>query len=290
MISSAAAPHDPSVWGHQNSVVTILGTGLGAAYAAWAVHTAVPAARIEIFGPKPILAAGAVWARTNPSPYDLPLQDIGVSLRGKADTYALKQWGTLDQTTGHKLLSNGLLIERGFDPTLFMRKTFLRFPPQLANFRDQSQINDLARTRAAVIQTFSLDFKSSQALVRIPVVVTELPVSERSMYCCYNGIEGDPVVRESFLFGRWFHELPYNASPAVIQAVQKTASEQGTPQLAYPLDIPPWCEIAPLNWEQRHLASNLLLVGRYPQFDRSHLAHQAFDDVVKFMRELFYGG
>lgn len=268
----------------RNAIITILGTGLSAAYAAWAVHAIAPMARVEILGPKPVATAGAIWARTNPTPYEMPLHNIGVTLRGKADVYAQKQWGTLDPTTAHRR-SSQMEVERGYDPALLMRKTFLKFQPAISQFRQQSEVLTLAANRTAVIQTFSLDFKAQQQLVRIPVV-THPSDSTEFMYCSYNGLAGDPVVRESLLFGRMFYELPFNATAEQVNSI--AAGAEGR-MVVYPLDIPPWCEQQPLTWEQRHLAPNVLLVGRYPQFDRTHLAHQAFDDVQKFLREIFYG-
>lgn len=285
MSTMLAAPHDPAQWGGiREGIITVLGTGLGAAYAVWGIRSMAPSMTIEVLGPAPRGVAGAVWARTNPSVYELPEHRIHVSLTGKADSYSLKQWGVLTETSAHRNLEKSMVVETGFDPAQFMRKTFLAFQPRNAMFREQHEVAELAKQRVAVIQTFSLDFRLNQQLVRIPVVLHPTTITDN--YCVYNGIEGDPVVRESCLFGHMYYELSSLAEQKAIDSV--AAGVEGR-QVVYPPNIPPWCEVEPLTWQQRRPQPNVLLVGRYPQFDPKHLAHHAYEDVRKFLGELLYG-
>lgn len=258
--------------------VAILGTGPSAAYAGMACETAE--VEYEIISNKhpPQLYPGAFWARTNPLDYKIPAFQVYISSVGSAIEYLKKQWGMV---TEDWLLETSFPKEARkeivFDPIelfgVYWKDKLVHFVPDL----NDADIADSATEYDFVFLTFPTQKSQKewgQVLFQFPIA--SYRSDSRQLYCIYDGDKDEQIVRMSNLFGYIHNEY----APGYIPKMELVGADG---QITWATDISP--NIA-YSWDPTDVpADNVILVGRFAQWDRKVLSHHAYAQTLEILEK-----
>jgi len=264
-----------------NLKVVILGTGPSAAYAVMAcIKLRVEYEIISNRGPT-INFPGAFWPRLNPTSIPLESRTINVYSIGTAQNYLAKQWGEVRsewlESTSFPVNSRE---EVAYDPYLlfgeFWKHEDIRIMGNLSDYI----IKDLVTEFDLAFMTFATE-KSKKVMepyvIRYPIVshpiIGKLDDST-SLFCLYNGSGYNHIVRLSKLFG--FVHAEYGKDYVLKQELV------GDGKITY---VPDTWPNAPI-WDPSDVpAKNVILVGRFAQWDRKVLSHNAYEFVLTKLQE-----
>lgn len=270
--------------------IYIVGGGLSAIYAYFgALKSGYKPEEVEVMTNSTIPLAGAVFMYSSPIPWvECIITNI---LLGDCDTYSLKQWGTIQNTSAHKRFYNGAtrsVQEKLYDPaSLYPALWSMISRVHRIGALDEDDIQMLCKRGKAVICTFAdPEIRMSinpDNFVKIPIVQTygDSTISDRVVI--YNGIADIPWIRKTMMPGRSSTEYPHTAQPDEIMKWEDLRGAGTSGKLMLRPDIHPMT--IPLSWEDR-CRGNLLRVGRQAIFDPRYLSHQAGEDAERFLREL----
>lgn len=255
--------------------VAILGTGPSAAYAALACDSYEVESHIISKQSPSIFYPGAFWPRSNPTEMELPLSTIYISKVGTAENYLRKQWGEvrpywLDETSFPSESS----FEYGFNPYEFFGAIWKDRDIHLSQELTDDAVSAISDEYDLVFMTFPTE-KSKKALdsnlIKYPIVSYKSNLIGNS-YCVYDGETHDKIVRISNLFGFVHNEYGKNYIPSMELV--------GSGQITWVRDMPPDTP----EWDPEDTpADNVYLLGRFAQWSRKVLSHNAFENVTDIL-------
>jgi len=260
--------------------VAILGTGPSAAYVVAACNKFEVEHKVISNAFPPKTYSGAFWPRLNPTNLTLPMKQVYIYSVGTAEGYLRKQWGDdfrkewLD-TCSFPTESKS---ELAYDPYSLFQILWKDVNISLVHDLSDREIRKLAMKYDIVFMTFPTEkSKRSQKDYIIQYPITSFPMnnSETYQYCVYSGRDAENAVRMSNLFG--FLHTEYSKD----HIVNADLLDGGTVQWVrdtYP-DTPEWDAFdVP--------ADNVVLVGRWAQWKRKVLAHNAYETTMAVLKEL----
>lgn len=258
--------------------VAILGTGPSAAYAGMACESAKVEYEI-ISNRSPLLFfPGAFWARLNPLDFEIPAFQVYISSVGTAIGYLKKQWNMVDpdwlSTTSFPKESRKEIV---FDPSTLFSIYWSNYPNiYLTPSLTDSDISELAKEYDLVFLTFPTE-KSIELCgsLRTKFPIVSFPTDSRQLYCVYDGVENQHTVRMSSLFGFIHNEYAQNYIPKM-----ELVGENG--RISWVPDFLP--DIPPVVGLRDVPADNVILVGRWAQWDRKILSHNAYSQVLEVLQ------
>ena len=193
---------------------------------------------------------------------------ISVFTYGNEKTYIRKQWGEMSGITSSFNKYTGKIL--GYNPSAVNKSIIdICHFEKVKIFKEGGfYLSDVCNKFDYVIQTFPTEFSynTRPPLVHIPVSVQES--SDPSNFIVYSGLEGDKWVRTSNLFGNRFTEYPPNfaVSSGDVVVIKDM----------YP-NVEPYQRCG----DDPH---NLYLVGRFAQWKRTMLAHEAYGRVQNILK------
>ncbi|KKN66960.1 hypothetical protein LCGC14_0466400 [marine sediment metagenome] len=260
-----------------NLKVAILGGGISAAYINYACLE-VGIKPFVISKAKTGASAGCFWLHWIPKSLfkkGLKYERIYLSSIGTEENYVKKQWGNVRVTDESSSFPVQAEIVYGYDPAYIL--PFLWQDTDVASSGNISDARayDLTLEYDIVFKTFpnTCDIKQHQKYLCTFPVVTYIDSNLLQNLVMYNGIENDELVRFSVLFRRAHYEFLHLK---VIEPHQYKYGKLGTMTDIHPMSPPLMSEL---------YASNLYLIGRYAQFKRRMLAHEAYDEATKILRK-----
>jgi len=193
---------------------------------------------------------------------------ISVMTYGNEKTYIKKQWGDTEGITSSFNKYTGAVI--GYNPHAVNQVIM-----EIAHFEKVQifksggfYLSDVCNKYDYVIQTFPTkeSYYTRPPLVYIPVSIQSS--NEPSNFIVYSGIEGDRWVRMSNLFGKRFTEYPPNfIVPSGDVIVIKDMYPNVAEYQRYENDL-----------------HNLHMVGRFAQWKRTMLSHEAYGRVQNILK------
>lgn len=261
--------------------VAILGAGPSAAFAYQACKAHAERVDVEVFSAEASkIPVGAFWFRWLPHNIrsQLRSQSIFTNYVGTEDLYVSKQWGDSVSVTGNSSSFPKELVgvQQGFKPEeaiplLWDDVIFVLGQP----FTD-TDTTKLALEVDIVLQTFPTDESKEEnkdKLTHFPLVTFD-DVDHKTNIVTYNGSKGD-TVRFSQLFGKVHFEYVPNH---IIDG--RTLGDSGSVRTV--MDIHP----DTIPWESdRTPAKNVHLLGRYAEWTRHKLSHDAYNDTVTILEK-----
>ena len=257
--------------------VAILGTGPSAAYAAMACNDASVSYDI-ISNRSPVMHfPGAFWPRLNLTGAPIPKVEVKIYSVGTAEGYLRKQWGEVSpewlKETSFPIKAR---TELAYNPYELFRPFWATKNIHLVEGLSDEAIADIAKEYAIVFMTFATQ-KSREAMkpysIRYPIASYKYSTTNHH-YCIYNGEEPNHIVRMSSLFG--YIHLEY--SKDYIPKTELVGDGQITWVPDTLPDTPEW-DLADVP------AKNVFLIGRYAQWKRKVLSHDAYAEVQSILVE-----
>lgn len=255
--------------------IAIVGGGASAAYAILACeeHGIKPDVYIDQLRVQP----GAFWLKWLPERLENSFEKIMVMINsgGTREEYIKKQWENPPKNYKSSFPETQF-VEWGYSPQEVLYDIFRSERATFFQLDEPLQDSDLLRLSAdynAVFHTFpstAMKEKHKELLVNTLATVEDGEPIFNSVY--YNGIQGTPVVRESFLFGHLFIEF------APTQIGYNRAKATG-------LKIIPFKDLRPTSENPviEQLSSDIFPLGRLAQFDRHLQSHDSYATVKKIL-------
>ena len=262
--------------------VAILGTGPSAAYAAMACEE-YPIEYDIISNRTPTtFFPGAFWVRLNPTSYIRTVKrEVGIYSVGTAEGYLRKQWGIVDPAW---------FLETSF-PAKFKKEMAINpyelFKPfwksqniTLMRSLSDIEIKGIAKDYNLVIMTFATQ-RSKEVMKPytftypfVSYIPNEVALLAGESYCIYDGYESHFIVRMSYLFGHVHLEYAKDYIP------KKELVGDG--KITW---VPDTLPDSP-EWDPTDVPSeNIVLSGRFAQWKRKVLSHEAYDQTKKAIEE-----
>ena len=259
-----------------NPKVAVIGLGASGAFAAKAAYDMK--CEVEVYVTQAgKMSPGATWLHWLPE--DVTSQftptQIYVMGKGTSDQYTKRQWG--------KVYPSSFPVtpawEVGYDPTQVLEVlvpaacniNMIPYPLSDADIRDLSVGFDL------VFQTFPTRVsKEEQPPLRSFVAAAKLGQSDpEKNFVVYNGTKIGIVVREAQLFGNHFLEFPKDMTAEEVWDQQDLDGYQVVTLKDLDPSTKPW----------QTVRSRIKLIGRWAQWDRKILSHDAYAIAQKHVQE-----
>jgi hypothetical protein len=266
--------------------IAILGAGATAAY----INAACQRFKgdkisVKVFTNKiPEPPVGAVWFRNVPNDLKsvVTAHTITIVYLGTAENYLRRQWGNIDfdkypTSFGRRADKSP---SKGYKPADVL--------PHLWNdahkviVRHKLTDDDVYRYSTRfdfVFVTFPLMYSTvrlqARSLVRIPIIEAEAPSYSQNIVI-YNGTSVGYMVRISQIYGKIFVEYPTHhilEQKAVGRNAKVTTVHDLHPAMAIPTTPP-------------DLPNNIRMIGRYAEFKRHMLAHEAYTETMTILEDL----
>lgn len=259
--------------------VAILGSGPSAAYSAMACDE-YSEVQYDVLSnaPPPTFFPGAFWPRVNPTNKIFPMHNVYISCTGNASEYLQKQWGVvredwLEETSFPKQSRQEVVYSPyDFFGTFWKDKEII-ITESLSDKRIAEQI---AKEYDWVFMTFATNKSVAEQksfLINYPIVSYETDTLLN--YCIYDGDTHDFMVRMSSLFGyvHWEYSKDYIPKVELLGSGRVTWATDTMP------DTP--------EWDPRDTpASNVTLLGRWAQWSRKILAHDAHYETTRVLEKI----
>lgn len=257
--------------------IAIIGFGPTAVFAAKAAHDM--GCQVEIFtdhqNPMPPGATWLHWLPEDVSGMFSPTQ-IYVIGKGTSEQYTKRQWGQVYPSS----FPAKPVWEVGYDPVVVLDKLL----PTVCNvnlipFRmSDTDVKDLSVGFDLVLQTFPTREDKMNQPQLLPFVAAARMGSEdpTKNYVVYNGTKDGIVVREASLFGNHFLEFPKGMDE------QEVYGE--THLVGY--KVVTLKDLDPRTKPVQQPEGKIKLIGRWAQWDRKILSHDAYGLAVKFIEEM----
>jgi len=239
--------------------VAVLGGGMAAAYVVAVCRDSGIAP--DVFSSSVVTqVGGAFWLYWIPRGNSSPPYTIRVSGMGSADEYSRAQWGEMYPSSFPQLP----YVTHGYDPRAVLPELWRNTSIELRAFATDLDVQALAEKYDLVFQTFSTqkakEHQPTPKLMYVCVQRLSTPVQEG--WVLYNGQPGAATwVRQSALFDCLSTEC-VECSPTCEIGHGKSRTH---PKL-HPLTNP-WLESP---------APNVVLVGRFAEWNRTRLAHHCY--------------
>jgi hypothetical protein len=260
--------------------IAVIGLGPSGAFAAKAAHDM--GCDVDIYTTTTNkMPPGATWLHWLPEDVTSRFTPTQIYIMGKGTEkeYVKRQWGS-DKISSS--FPKKPVWEAGFNPTevldvLVPDACHTHIVPHPMSDVD---VKDLSRGYDLVFQTFATqESKNFQPPLVSFVAAASIGRSDpEKNFVVYNGTKDGIVVREAQLFGNHFLEFPKNMS---IQEVRELHPDDGKHSYISLKDLDastkPWLE---------DKSSKVKLVGRWAQWDRKVLSHDAYKLVQKYIKEL----
>lgn len=258
--------------------VAIVGSGASAAFAVWACQD-VGVTPLVISDKAPsVQSSGAFflhWLPESVRAY-FPQLNVLISSQGSAEGYTRKQWGRVIPSSFPKEQRTEKWYSSEAINWLWEHFYVNVNPGKLS---DESLLK-LGQEHDWVFHTFpSEQSQRSRALVKFPVIdfTSPEPFNQQASRngldgsIVYNGIEDQPWTRSTLAFGRCSTEYARVFNGKEFDSA-KIAEPFGF-KVNWLRDIPP--EIERVRPEE-HLATNIIPLGRFAEWDRRLLSHQSY--------------
>lgn len=266
--------------------VAILGAGATAAY----INAACQRFKgddvtVKVYTDKiPNPPVGAIWFRNVPNDLKsvVTAHTITVVYLGTAENYLRRQWGNIDFDKYPTSFGSGTdkSPSKGYKPADVL--PHLWNDAQIVLTRHKLTDEDVfmyASRFDVVFVTFPLMYSivclEARSLVRIPVIEAEAPGYSQNIVI-YNGTSVGHMVRISQIYGKIFVEYPthhiLDQKAIGINAKINTVHDLH-PAMAIPTTPP-------------NLPSNVRMIGRYAEFKRHMLAHEAYTKTMTVLEDL----
>lgn len=258
--------------------VAILGTGPSAAYVGMACDTCNVEYEVISNKSPTTFFPGAFWARSNPLDYAIPAFEVYISSVGSAIEYLKKQWGMVEEDwLLETSFPKGSRKEIVFDPIDLFGVYWKGKDVYLTSNLTDEAIAELANEYDIVFMTFATEKSKkewSHLLCKFPIV--SYPSRSRLSYCIYDGEKGEAIVRMSDLFGYVHNEYISGYIPKM-----ELVGKEGRISWASDL-IPGLMQM----WDPKDVpADNVVLVGRWAQWSRKILSHDAYGQTIRALEE-----
>lgn len=261
--------------------VAVIGLGPSAAFAARAAHDMGCEVEIYTTGANK-MPPGATWLHWLPEDVTNRFNPVQIYIVGKGTEteYVKRQWGTKGASSS---FPKEPVWEAGYNPSEVLdvlvpsqcNVNMIAYPMSDTDVKDLSQNYDL------VFQTFaSQEAKEFQPLLVPFVAAAKIGTQNpEKNYVVYNGTKEGIVVREAQLFGNLYLEFPKNMSEQEVRELHDvTGFKLVTLKDLSPLSKP---------W-QTPKDSKVKMIGRWAQWDRKFLSHDAYNLAMKFIEEVKY--
>lgn len=258
--------------------IAIVGFGPTAIFAARAAYDL--GCKVEIFTDKARpMPPGATWLHWVPEDIAQEFASTPIYVVGKGTSaeYTKRQWGFECPSS----FPTKAVWEHGYDP----QKVLDSLLPVECNVNlmgyamSDADVQDLAKSYDLVFQTFpTKESKEQQPALMSFVAAAKLGTDDPSQnWVVYNGTKEGLVVREASIFGNHFLEFPKNISMEEIKKSHPLSSDYKMVELR---DLHPHTK----PWDFKH--PKIKLLGRWAQWDRKVLSHDAYSLCQKFIQEL----
>ena len=257
--------------------IAIIGLGASGAFAARAAYDM--GNDVEIYATQNgKMSPGATWLHWLPEDMSQQVAPANIYVIGKGtgSSYSRLQWGQVFPSSFPK----EPVWEKGYDPEVVLAKlvpsscnvNFVPFPLSDADIRDLSTGFDL------VFQTFPTRESKEQQPALVPFVAAAQfgNANPDVNYVVYNGTGKGIVVREAQLFGNKFLEFPKNMTLEEVYGLHpvETGWQYTVLKDIHP-NTKPWS----------HSDPKIKLVGRFAEWDRRVLSHDAYARVQTIIQE-----
>lgn len=262
------------------SKIAIVGFGPTAVFAAKAAYDMGCQVEIYTDQQKP-MPPGATWLHWLPEDVSgmfTPTQ-IYVIGKGTSEQYTQRQWGKVYPSS----FPAKPVWEVGYDPMVVLDKLL----PTVCNVNitpyrmSDADVKDLSVGFDLVFQTFPTRESKEQQPSLLPFVAAAKLGTEdpKKNYVVYNGTKDGIVVREACLFGNHFLEFPKGVEEEEVRATHTS------PLTGYKLvtlkDLDPRTK----PWMGHD--KKIKLLGRWAQWDRKVLSHDAYEIATRHIQEMY---
>lgn len=265
-----------------NRSVAVVGLGPTGAFVARAAIDCGYKVTVYVFGQSHLTPPGAFWLHWLPEDMTETFEPVEIKIigKGKASNYVDLQWGKEIGKHYHTSSSftEGMVIEEGYNPAQVLPKLvpdsvlieYVAFP------LSDIDVVGLTHSHQYVFQTFPRKVDVLTQPERIPyIAAARFDCKDPNQnVVVYNGTGNGIVVREAYLFGHHFLEFPKNMPLVEVlgnydlsdyqHVVLKDLHPATTPIQADPL-------------------GRVYLMGRFAQWDRKCLSHDAYSRTVQIL-------
>jgi hypothetical protein len=259
------------------SKIAIVGFGPTAVFAAKAAWDMGCQVEIYTDQQKP-MPPGATWLHWLPEDVSGQFRPVQIYVvgQGTSDQYTKRQWGQVYPSS----FPTKPVWEIGYDPTQLLDKLLpTECNVNLTPYRmSDADVKDLAVGFDLVFQTFpTREHRENQPQLLPFVAAARLGTEDPAKnYVVYNGAKEGIVVREASLFGNHYVEFPKGMTEEEVKG-HNTLSGYKVVTLK---DLDPRTKPVQLH------TGKVRLLGRWAQWDRKVLSHDAYNLAVKFIEEM----
>lgn len=263
--------------------VAILGAGPSAAYAYRACKNKRIAKEVEVDVlsnvPGGKYPPGAFYLRWLPTPLCFICEEhnIYTDSIGNAEMYVKKQWGDIPVDGHSSSFPTEPTIVTGYNPEEALQSLWGNTTYVLVGKISATMISEqIAPEYDVIIQTFPTEEsieENSDRMVKYPLL-TFKKVQHGHNFITYNG-EDNFVVRFSSLF----ESVHIEYAPKHIMNMDVVGN---LGEVVYMKDMHPSIE----KWDKERVADKKVhLLGRYAEWDRHKLSHDAYDDTLAILEK-----
>ena len=224
---------------------------------------------------------GAFWLRWVPAKFEnlLRQENIVFYSRGNYEEYEKIQWG---RCYGNSSFPSSSRVETGYNPSkaLAVMSRNMKFDPTFPHVEDRD-IRRICSEYDLVFLTFPMEsWLKSRAYYLVSFPIYTSCKSADHNYTIYNGVPGSKIVRESNLFGKKYIEFSHFATRNDV--MNSLPVFDSTERINWIRDFIPEC---PELDSSEIPSKNLKPIGRYAQFKRKMLSHEAYSEANKIIKE-----
>jgi hypothetical protein len=266
--------------------LAILGMGASALYAKSAIENSGVAYELDIYNLGDIrISPGAFWLRLLPEGLageSIIAEPIHIEGIGSKNDYTLKQWGRVFPSS----FPEKERIEYGYNPLILMTRMFNNRSSDFNVIKLDKPLTDVVIADSLsdydlVFQTFPTDkAKKVQGkfIIKTPFSSEKISKKEPSEWgnkVVYFGSMENPIVRTSLLFGYLYREY--------VSSVKFSKDQYDQYHCGYFPDLHPETP----EWDIYDVpADNVVLLGRYAEWSRKVLSHEAYQKTLEILKEI----
>jgi hypothetical protein len=258
--------------------IAIIGFGPTAVFAAKAAYDMGYQVEIYTDQQKP-MPPGATWLHWLPEDVSHQFKPVQIYVvgQGTSEQYTKRQWGQVHPSS----FPLKPVWEVGYNPTQVLDKLLpTECNVNLVPYRmSDADVRDLSVSFDLVFQTFpTREHRESQPQLLPFVAAARLGTEDPTKnYVVYNGTKKGIVVREASLFGNHFVEFPKGMT-------EDEVNESHTWNTGY--KVAELKDLDPRTQPVQQPVGKIKLLGRWAQWDRRVLSHDAYNLAVKFIEEM----
>jgi len=265
-----------------NNKVAIIGLGPTGSFAAKAAYD--QGCEVDIFATQtPAVPPGAFWLHWIPQDVTKKFkpEEILITASGNARDYVMRQW----QGNYPSSFPENDMTEEGYNPAdilpnLVPAECTLNL---ISTPLSDEDVADLASGYGLVFQTFATKESKQQQPALVPYcAAAKFGTNHDTNIVWYNGTKRGLFVRTARLFGNDFVEFPKRMELPEVTEIMKRSGMTG-------YDVTVLKDIDPRTKPWQSPDTNIKLLGRFAEWDRSVLSHDAYNKVTKYIKEFRRG-